>query len=152
MSATAGEHHILLSHIILHHQFLVQDWLIPIKQNIAYTYMELQAGGSEAVIQIICYSQQDTSIKYVTFHMPTAFIPPMSSHHILLNVISSILKLCETGRKYNTDGFKLTVINYMEENGKHTLFSMLHSCDFSELNLTHKITAVILMFTHKFLV
>ena len=122
------------------------------KINIAHTYRKLQAGGSEAVIQIIYYAQQDTTNKYITFHMPTAFIPPMSSHHILLNVISSILKLCETGRKYNTDGFKLTVINYMEENGNHTLFSTLSSCDFSNLSLTHKITAVILMFTQKFLV
>lgn len=122
------------------------------KINIAHTYRKLQVGGSEAVIQTICYSQQDTSIKYVTFHMPTAFIPPMSSHHILLNVKSSILKMCETGRKYNTDGSKLTVINYKEENGNHTLFSTLCSCDFSDLNLTHKITAVTLMFTHKFLV
>jgi len=51
------------------------------KINIAHTYRELQAGGSVAVIQIICYSQPDTSIKYVTFHMPNAFIPSMSSHH-----------------------------------------------------------------------
>lgn len=80
------------------------------------------AGGSEAVIQIMCYSEQNTIIKYVTYHMSTAFTPPISSHHILLKVISSILKLCETGQTYNKDGFKLTVINYMEENGNHTLF------------------------------
>jgi len=70
----------------------------------------------------MCYSEQNTIIKYVTYHMSTAFTPPISSHHILLKVISSILKLCETGQTYNKDGFKLTVINYMEENGNHTLF------------------------------
>lgn len=125
MSATTGQHQ---------HPFAPHYAASPVpcsrqaasyKINTARTSMKLQAGGSEVVIQIICYSQQDTTIKYVTFQMPTAFIPPLSPQHIHLKVISSMPKLCEIGRKYNTDGFKLTVINYMEKNGNHTTFPTL---------------------------